>query len=99
MEGLVAPHCRRRGIYMREGGGGLLLDAELAHLESRLVDTSRLRSGSQDIHFGREIVGRNDAFNLFEKAREGGLALCSGCYAGHQRIRLDKVQGKSAATY
>lgn len=44
------------------------LYAELAHLKPRLVYASRLGSGSEDIHFAREVIRGDDSHDLLEEA-------------------------------
>lgn len=44
------------------------LYAELAHLESRLVDTGRLCSRAENVHLVWQIVGYDDAHDFLEEA-------------------------------
>lgn len=47
-----------------------LLDAQLSHLESRLVYACRLCSGPQHVHLVREVIRSYDSHDLLEKARD-----------------------------
>lgn len=44
-----------------------LLDTQLAHLESRLIDTCRLGSGSEHVHLVGQVIGRDNSHRLLEE--------------------------------
>jgi hypothetical protein len=51
-----------------ESGTGRILDAELAHCESRLVDTGRFRTRAQDVGLDGDVVGIGYSLDLVEEA-------------------------------
>jgi hypothetical protein len=61
-------------FHISRHAGGLsehahVLDAELAHGESCLVDTGRLRSRSQDVGLDGDVVGVCYSLDLVEEAK------------------------------